>query len=209
MDGVLIHSTELHMIAWEKYLAPFGVDGAWIRHNMLGKRNDQIVRVVFGEGLSEEEAFEHGAAKERLYRELMAPVFERHVVKGVRELLAAAADAGVPCALGTNAEPENVEFVLRHSGLKQFFRATVDGFQVPHAKPHPAIYLTAAGRLGVEPRRCVVFEDSPGGMQAARAAGMRLVALLTTLESAPDADLAIGDFEDPKLSPWLSALSLP
>lgn len=204
MDGVLIHSTELHLVAWEKYLAPFGADGSWIRTHMLGKRNDQIVRAVFGEELSEAEVFEHGAAKERLYRELMTPVFEQHLVAGVRPLLEAAAAAGVPCALGTNAEPANVQFVLEGAGLAKFFRTTVDGQQVAHAKPHPEIYLTAAQRLGARPEQCVVFEDSPGGMQAARAAGMRLVALLTTLDAAPAADLAIADFRDPRLAEWLS-----
>jgi beta-phosphoglucomutase-like phosphatase (HAD superfamily) len=205
MDGVLIHSTELHLQAWEQYLAPFSADVGWIRTQMLGKRNDQIVRKVFGEGLSEAEVFEHGAAKERLYRELMTPVFDEHLVRGLRPLLEAAEQAGVPCALGTNAEPANVQFVLERSGYGKFFRTTVDGQQVEHAKPHPEIYLTAAARLGADPARCVVFEDSPGGMAAARAAGMRLVALLTTLTAAPEADLAIADFEDERLAAWLAA----
>jgi beta-phosphoglucomutase-like phosphatase (HAD superfamily) len=208
MDGVIIHSTELHLQAWERYLAPFGADASWIRTHMLGKRNDQIVRAVFGDRVSEAEVFAHGAAKEALYRELMAPVFAGHIVPGVAEFLAAAQDAAVPCALGTNAEPENVEFVLAGARLGKFFRTTVDGMQVQHAKPHPEIYLTAARRLGVPPERCVVFEDSPGGMAAARAAGMRLVALLTTLREAPDADLAIRDFRDERLAGWISGLQL-
>ena len=64
----------------------------------------------------------------------------------------------------------------------------------------------AAGRLGVDPANCVVFEDSPGGMQAARSAGAHLVGLLTTLTEAPSADLAIPDFLDERLLPWISAL---
>lgn len=208
MDGVIIHSTELHLQAWERYLAPFGADPTWIRTHMLGKRNDQIVRAVFGCSLSEAEVFAHGAAKEALYREMMAPVFPDHIVPGVAEFLTAAQQAGVPCALGTNAEPENVEFVLAGARLEKFFRTTVDGMQVQHAKPHPEIYLTAAQRLGVPPERCVVFEDSPGGMAAARAAGMRLVALLTTLPEAPDADLAIRDFREERLSEWIARLQV-
>jgi beta-phosphoglucomutase len=206
MDGVLVHSTDMHTRAWEAYLAPFGIDGDWIHHNMLGKRNDQIVTVVFGSGLSREEVFEHGAAKERLYRQMMGPVLEEHLVEGAREMVRAAAARGIPCGLTTNAEPLNVEFVLQGAGLTNCFQTKVDGQQVERAKPDPEIYLTAAARLGVAPENCVVFEDSPGGMAAARAAGAHLVALLTTVKEAPEADLAIEDFRDERLLPWLSRL---
>lgn len=208
MDGVLIHSTRMHMKAWEDYLAPFGLDAGYVNTHMLGKRNDQIVGVMFGEHLSGEEVAAHGAAKERLYRELMAPVFDDHLVKGVQEFIRRAHEQGIPCALGTNAEPANVDFVLESAGLGGLLPVRVDGHQVEHPKPHPDIYLTAAQRLGVSPANCIVFEDSPGGMQAARAAGMHLVALLTTLAEAPEADLAIPDFLDTRLLPWLSSLTL-
>ncbi|MGB9611842.1 MAG: HAD family hydrolase, partial [Bryobacteraceae bacterium] len=102
MDGVLIESTGIHTRAWEAYLARHGIPSAGVMEKMLGKRNDQIVRVLWGAEISEDEVFRHGAEKERLYRELMAPVFEQHVVRGVREFVRAAHDAGVPCALATN-----------------------------------------------------------------------------------------------------------
>jgi beta-phosphoglucomutase len=205
MDGVLVDSTALHTAAWERYLARLGVDGNGLMQRMLGKRNDQIVRDLFGASLSAEEAARHGADKEALYRELMAPVFERCVVPGVAEFVHQAARAGMPLGLGTNAEPLNVEFVLHRAGLEGRFQAIVDGHQVSRPKPDPEVYLEAARRLGVEPRNCVVFEDSPGGMAAARAAGARLVGVLTTLEAAPEAALAICDFHDERLRPWLAA----
>jgi sugar-phosphatase len=82
----------------------------------------------------------------------------------------------------------------------------VDGGQVVHPKPHPEVVLKAAAGLGTPAANCVVFEDSPGGMQAARAAGARLVALLTTLADAPLADLAIPDFN---VVPFTSELPAP
>lgn len=205
MDGVLVDSTALHTVAWERYLARLGVDGSGVMQRMLGKRNDQIVRDLFGSSLTDEEAARHGADKEALYRELMAPEFERHVVPGVAEFVGEAARAGIRLGLGTNAEPLNVEFVLQRAGLAQSFQAVVDGHQVSRPKPDPEIYLEVARRLGVEPRNSVVFEDSPGGMAAARAAGARLVAVLTTVEAAPEAALAIRDFHDERLRPWLAS----
>ena len=114
-----------------------------------------------------------------------------------------------PHELATNAEPENVDFILGGAGLLDCFQALVDGHQVSRPKPDPEVFLTAAQRLGVDPTHCVVFEDSPGGMQAARAAGARVVGLLTTLQEAPLADLSIPNFLDPGLLPWLQGLPTP
>lgn len=204
MDGVLIESTGVHTAAWEAYLARHGIPSAGVMEKMLGKRNDQIVRVLWGPLITEEEVFRHGADKEQLYREMMAPVFERHIVPGVEGFVRAARSRGVPCALATNAEPANVDFVLDRLGLRDCFQVIVDGHQVRRPKPDPEVYLTAASRLGVAPHNCVIFEDSPGGLQAARASGGRVVAVLTTLKDAPEADLAVRDFLDPALEPWLS-----
>lgn len=205
MDGVVINSTDMHTVAWERYLAGLNVNANGIMSRMLGKRNDQIVRDLFGPHLPQAEVDRHGAAKESLYRELMAPVFEQHLVPGVAAFVREAAEAGMPLAMGTNAEPLNVEFVLRGAGLEGLFGVVVDGHQVSRPKPDPEVYLEAARRIGVPPGDCIVFEDSPGGMAAARAAGARLVALLTTLSEAPQATLAIRDFTDPRLPEWLAA----
>lgn len=207
MDGVLIQSTTLHETAWERYLAEHGIPGDGVMETMLGKRNDDIVRTLFGEGITAEEVAEHGAAKERLYRRMMDPVFDQNVVGGVVEFIRAARAEGIPCALATNAEPLNAEFVLEKAGLTACFQTVVDGHQVARPKPDPEIILKAAAGLGLAPENCIVFEDSPGGMRAARSAGARLVALLTTLDQAPQADLAVTDFHDPRLFQWLSTLS--
>jgi len=201
---VLVHSTAMHMQAWVTYLERHGIADTSVIYRMLGKRNDEIVHDIFGQDLPAEATREHGAAKERLYRELMAPVLEEHYVAGARELLHAAHRQGIPLALATNAEPLNVDFVLDGSNLKPLFSVIVDGHQVAHAKPHPEIFLTAAARLGVAPGNCIIFEDSPGGFQAALSAGGRVVALLTTEREYRQAALAIADFTDPRLVSWLA-----
>jgi HAD superfamily hydrolase (TIGR01509 family) len=204
MDGVVLHSTDLHMRAWVEYLERNGVEDTSVIYRMLGKRNDQIVHEIFGRDLPEAEVVEHGAAKERLYRELMTPVLEESYVAGVREFLRAAHAQAIPLALATNAEPLNVDFVLDRAGLRPMFSAIVDGSQVTHAKPHPEVFLTAAARIGVAPRDCVIFEDSPGGIQAALSAGGRVVGLLTTEKEYPQAALTIQDFTDARLLTWLA-----
>lgn len=205
MDGVLIDSTATHTRAWDLYLEKLGIRDDDLMNRMLGKRNDEIVRSLLGGSLPEDEVHRHGAQKEQLYRDLMDPVFDRYVVEGVREFVTRASNDGIPLALATNAEPPNVEFVLRKAGLNGRFLEVVDGHQVENPKPSPDIYLEASKRLGVAPANCIVFEDSPGGMKAALAAGARLVAVLTTMDRAPEARLAISDFSDERLLPWLKS----
>jgi len=132
----------------------------------------------------------------------MAPQFDRQLVPGIASFLGRYDT--IPKALGTNAEPANVDFVLDTAGLRPFFRVIVDGMQVERPKPHPEIYLIGAQRLGVEPSRCVVFEDSPSGIAAARAAGMRVVGITTTADQLEGVELHVRDFYDPQLEPWIN-----
>jgi beta-phosphoglucomutase family hydrolase len=202
MDGVVVDSNALHTQAWTLYNRRFGIDaGDSLAERMYGRRNDEIVRDFFGPGLSPAEIDAHGAAKEQLYREMLEPRFAEALVPGVREFLER--HAADPVALATNAEPANVNFILDRGGLRQYFRVVVDGHQVQHAKPHPEIYLRAAALLSVDPRNCIVFEDSFSGVAAAQAAGARIVGIRTTHRELPGASLAIDDFLDPRLEEWL------
>lgn len=204
MDGVIVNSNPLHTTAWTVYTRRHGIEaGESAAERMYGRRNDEIVADFFGPQLSAEEIAAHGAAKEKLYREMLAPNFAESLVPGVRNLLER--HSGEPVGMATNAEPANVDFVLDKAGLRAYFRVIVDGHQVRHAKPHPEIYLVAARRLSVPPRNCIVFEDSFSGIEAARAAGTRIVGLRTTHRELPGAELAIDDFLSTELEPWLRA----
>ncbi len=206
MDGVIVHSNPLHTEAWRRYNGRFGIDaGETLAERMYGRRNDEIVRDFFGAGLTSAQIAAHGAAKEALYREMMAPVLAENLVPGAAEFLRL--HCACPVALATNAEPANVNFILDGAGLRGCFRAIVDGHQVTHAKPHPEIYLRAAEMLGMAPADCIVFEDSYSGIAAARAAGARVVGLRTTHTELPGVDLAIDNFHSPALEPWLRAQS--
>lgn len=204
LDGVVIDSMPMHTLAWERYLEANSIDPSNVEARMHGKRNDELVRDLFGSDLDDAAVFEHGAAKERLFREMMGATLEAKLVPGIREFLAEASKM-VPLAVGTNAEPANVDFSLDGAGVRQYFSAIVDGSQVARAKPAPDVYLRGAELLGVDPANCIVFEDSPVGIRAARAAGMRVVGLLTHAARLEDVDLAVRDFLQPELPLWLSA----
>lgn len=203
LDGVVIDSMPTHTLAWERYLERNGIDPSNIEARMHGKRNDDLVRDLFGDHLTADEVFEHGAAKERLFREMIGATIEEKLVPGVKNFVAEASTM-VPLAVGTNAEPANVEFTLNGAGILKYFRVVVDGSQVKRAKPFPDVYLRCAELLNVEPANCIVFEDSPVGILAARAAGMRVVGMTTHAQRLEDVDVAVPDFLDPELERWLS-----
>lgn len=193
----------LHEAVWAEYLERFGIDTAGLTDRMHGKRNDELVRDLFGDGLDEETVFAHGAAKEALFRQRLEERLTESLVPGIDGFLAR--ESGCPKAVGSNAEPANVAFVLDRTGLRRHFDALVDGHQVERPKPHPDIYLRAAALLGRAPGECIVFEDSPTGITAGRAAGMRVVAVNTArLAAFEGVDLVIDDFRSPELERWLS-----
>jgi len=202
LDGVLIDSMPLHRDAWRIYLNRLGIPIENIELRMHGRRNDEIVSEFIGRDLPASEIFEHGAAKERLFREMMAPALQAHIVPGVREFLAKW--QATPRAVASNAESANIDFVLDGAGLRGCFSVIVDGHQVARAKPAPDVYLRAAELLGVAPADCIVFEDSPAGVEAGRAAGSRVIGVGTHTMDLPGTELVVRDFHDPALERWLS-----
>ena len=202
MDGVIVNSNPMHSEAWSRFNRRYGIEttDAMIQR-MYGRRNDEIVRDYFGGDLSDEEVAARGRAKEALYRQLIAERMEELLVPGVREFIERHRD--LPMAVASNAEPENVNFVLDRAGLRPYFRAVVDGHQVRNPKPHPDIYLLAARLLDVLPERCIVFEDSPSGAAAGSAAGMKVIGLSTTYVNLPNVVLTVDNFFSGDLDSWL------
>ena len=208
MDGVIVDSNPVHRQAWAAFNRRYGLETTEeMLQRMYGRRNDQIVRDFYGEGITAEEVDARGRAKERLFREMMAGRTEEMLVPGLRAFLERHRD--LPMGVGSNAEPENVAFVLDETGLRQYFGAVVDGHQVRHPKPHPEVYLRVAELLETEPAKCIVFEDSHSGAAAAVAAGMRVIGIRTTDGNLPGTSLTIDNFLSGDLEVWLRAQMRP
>ena len=203
MDGVLLDSNPAHREAWAAYNLRFGLETTpQMIERMYGRRNDQIIRDFFGSGLDADEVARRGAEKEELYREMVGPRLEGMLVPGLRAFLEQ--NRHRPMAVASNAEPENIAFLLDRARLRDFFRIVVDGHQVSRPKPAPEIYLRAAEMLGVVPAEAIVFEDSLSGVEAARAAGMRVIGLRTTYVNLPGTELCVDNFKSGELHSWLA-----
>jgi beta-phosphoglucomutase len=203
LDGVIIDSMPFHQKAWQRYLEVTGIGTGDSLDFMHGQRNEEIVRGLLGPDADLQTVIAHGAAKEKMYRDMLRERLGEHLVPGIAEWLEHV--SGAPIALATNAERANVDFVLDGGRLRPFFDAIVDGSQVERPKPSPDVYLRAAELLEIPPRNCIVFEDSPVGVAAAVAAGMRVVGVLTHAAALDGIRFSIPNFLDARLDSWLSA----
>lgn len=189
MDGVIVDTAACHLQAWQRLWAEQGVAfTAEQFRRTFGQRTTEIIRGILGPDVPAEEVCALGERKEAYCRELLRR--QLHVLPGVRELLAALEQAGFRQALASSAPRQNVELILEALDVGRYFSAVVSEADVTLGKPNPQIFLLAATRLGVEPRRCLVIEDAVAGVQAAKSAGMRCLAVTTT---HPGARLAAAD----------------
>ena len=181
MDGTIVDNMAFHTKSWVTFFERRGrdIDADEFFRTTAGRQGKEIIRSHMGEHLLDEEVAVLNHEKEAVYRELYAPHLKS--VAGFEALIRAARAQGIALAVGTAAPPANVEFTLDGLDLRRHFDTIVGALDVPRGKPHPDVFLEAARRCGAAPADCIVFEDAPLGVEAARRAGMRCVVLTTTL----------------------------
>ena len=189
-DGVIIDSAALHEQSWHRLARELGTTIApqsFIRG--FGMKSARIIEEIHGWSHDPAEIARLTNRKEALYREIVAQG-EIAPLPGVVEWLARLREAGVPSAVASSTHRLNIDAVLARIGLQDAFRAIVSAEDVVHGKPNPEVFLKAAEKLELSAARCVVFEDAHVGIEAAHAAGMKVVAVTTT---HPAAELAAAD----------------
>ena len=176
----MVDSMPWHARSWAEFARRHGIGLSVqeILRRTTGRTGVECMREIFERPLPEAEARQLVNEKEAIYRELFAPVFTE--VRGFRRFYATARDRGMQLAGAIAGGRHDIEFVLSRLQLDVAPDAIVGGDQGLPGKPEPALFLEAARRLGAPASRCVVFEDAPFGIEAARRAGMRAVAVCTT-----------------------------
>lgn len=176
MDGVLVDSSQAHFEAWqwlgEREGTPFTRE---LFQQTFGMHNGQILPHWLGRSLTQAEIAHLGQAKEARYREL-APRLMRPI-EGVVELVRGLRHLGARLAVGSSGPLDNIQLVLRALEVEDQFDALSTGEDVLHGKPDPEVFLVAARRLGLEVGQCLVVEDAPQGIEAARRAQMAVLAI--------------------------------
>lgn len=180
MDGTMIDSMGHHRLSWIEFARRHAllIDADELMRRTTGRTGAECMNELFGREFGAAESRALVAEKEAIYRELFAPVFRE--VAGFCAFAAAAGAAGLGIGVGTASDRHNIAFAMQHLAMVPPPRVIVGGDEGLAGKPDPAIFLEAARRLGVAPEHCVVFEDAPFGIEAARRAGMAAVAVCTS-----------------------------
>ena len=190
LDGTLVDSRDQHWRAWRAAMADEGftlTEEQFAR--AFGRRNDAILTGWVGARATPEFIARVGDAKERRFRELI----EREgatLLPGAADWVRRVGAAGWAQAIASSAPRLNVETSFRALHLGEWLQAVVSAEDVRHGKPDPDVFLVAAARLGVMPTRCVVVEDVPAGIEAARRAGMRSIGVGPGVGAAADVTAA-------------------
>jgi HAD superfamily hydrolase (TIGR01509 family) len=200
MDGVLVDTNPFHVQKWEALLAEHGIgfDRKTLPKLVLGPGNEPTLRHFFGDRLTADDMRRLSEELEAKFRKAFAP--HAKPVPGVERLISECHDHGVLVALASAAISKNVNFILEALKLRPFFHVILTSDEITQSKPHPEIYAKTAQKLGLLPPHCVAIEDSFVGIEAAKRAGMKCVAVASTF-TAPElrahahADLVIQNLE--------------
>jgi HAD superfamily hydrolase (TIGR01509 family) len=191
-----VATTEADFLAWQKLFLQYGNDLSYESYfPLLGKKSIDVVKE--GLGLHGDDALHAMHKKMEFFEEIVkeqgittlpnAEIF-------LREIQA----ANIPIALATSSRKMKMQLVMEESGLGKYFSVFVTGEEVAHGKPHPEIFLLAAERLNVDPKQCLVIEDAVNGVAAAKAAGMKCIAITSTHEDDAliAADLVVDHYSE-------------
>jgi HAD superfamily hydrolase (TIGR01509 family) len=201
LDGTLVDSDALHLTAFQQVFAPHGVSLTRDEYvdGIMGNSNPRI-GAAFLPHLPHEEREKTLAAKEHAFRQALGAL---QPIAGLLALLDFAETLGLKCAVVTNAPRANAAAMLGTLGLAGRLPLQVIGAELARAKPDPLPYQTGLALTGAEAAHSVAFEDSLSGIEAATGAGLSVIGLTTSLDSArltaAGATFAVADFTDPRI----------
>ena len=203
LDGTLIDSMPHHQSAWDVWYGKRGLpmNSADFFAATAGRSNAEILKDMYPQ-LPDAEHAAMADEKEEIYRGIAARSLE--LIAGAQAFVAGAKAQGLRLAICTASTPLNMALAFERHGLDSWVETVVSPADGLRGKPFPDIFLEAARRLGLAPADCLVFEDAPLGVEAARRAGMQAVALTTTLPAS-----AFAEFDNVvAIAPDFTALDL-
>ncbi|TAK28886.1 MAG: HAD family phosphatase [Chloroflexota bacterium] len=196
LDGVIVDTAPLHLWSWQKAFGEIGVPFSESDFKRgFGQRTSEIIRQVLGPNVDQRQLDALTERKEAYFRSVAAAGVD--ALPGARDLVMALRAAGWAQSIASSAPLENVDLLLNALSIRNYMEAVVAARDVSVGKPAPDVFLVAAARVGVEPARCVVIEDAIAGVEAAKAAGMKCVAVTNThsADHLARADLVVDSLE--------------
>ena len=176
MDGVIVDSEPLHLLAFQELFTRHNISYT-AEHNreFLGRKDIVIADILIKRFFLPETAEEFVQNKESILKRL---IVEQGIARpGLMKILELAKSLGLPIAVASSATMPTIQLVVDTLKIRPYFVSLTSGDEVEHGKPAPDVFLLAAKRLGIEPRDCLVIEDTLNGIKAAKAAGMHCIGI--------------------------------
>jgi beta-phosphoglucomutase len=197
LDGVLVDTAKYHYLAWRRLARELGFDFSEQDNERLkGVSRMRSLEILLETGnctMNDAQKAEAAARKNDWYAGYLRTLDESALLPGAREFPERLKNGGVKIALGSASK--NARLILERLGIAGLFDAIIDGNAAGKAKPDPEVFLKGAEALGLSPALCVVFEDALAGIEAARAGGMRVIAVGKP-ELLPGADRYVSSLKD-------------
>lgn len=205
LNGTIIDDMEFHARAWYEILVnQLGANLTWeeVKKEMYGKNEELLIRIFGEDHFSKSQIIEMCFEKERGYQKEYTPHLK--LIKGLDAFFEKAYQKEFPMAIGSAAIMFNIDFILDGLNLRHYFKALVSADDVIVSKPHPETFTKCADALNAEYENCIVFEDSPKGVEAALKAGMKAVVIksyhkVEEFSHLPNVLMFIDDYTDPQL----------
>lgn len=197
LDGVIVDTAKYHYLAWKRLGKELGIDFTEEQNeDFKGVSRmacmDIMCKLAGKEDMSQEERERLANLKNEWYVESIGELDESELLSGAKDLLVTLKENGIKVALGSASK--NALPILERTGIVKYFDTIVDGNHVTKAKPDPEVFVLGAQRLGVEPSKCIVFEDSVAGIEAAHIAGMGCIGI-GDAENLPNAKIVVAGLE--------------
>ena len=179
LDGVICSTDEYHYLAWKALADRLGIPFDRERNNLLrGVSRMASLEIILEKSCTTYSDVEKAAfaeEKNATYRKLLGRMSPKDLSDDVQDTLKVLRASDIKLAIGSSSK--NTPFILERIGLESFFDAVADGNCITHSKPHPEVFLKAAGMISLSPQECLVVEDAHAGVEAAIAGGFDCAAI--------------------------------
>jgi HAD superfamily hydrolase (TIGR01509 family) len=183
LNGTMVNDMPYHIKAWHEKIIELGgvLTLEEMKHQCYGK-NDELLERVFPGKYSLEDRIKMGNEKEAIYRNEFKPYLK--LINGLDQFIEKAHEQNILMAIGSAAIMDNIDFVIQNMDIEHYFDVIISANDVEQSKPDPETFLKCAAALSVDPADCLVFEDTPKGVECALNAGMDAVVILGEHEAA-------------------------
>jgi len=202
MNGVIINDERIHQESWRVYCQKHGfhITEEDFKHKVFGKTEKDTFSYLYNREVTPNELEQFSNERVDTAIEIFKPQIK--MTDGLHNLLEKLEENNIPTAVATSARKRYFNFIMDELHIRDYFHVVLTAEDIIKGKPDPEIYLKTADKLHVKPEECIVFEDALSGIEAAKAAGMKVVGIATT-HSKDELSLAnkvVEDFKEVNLS---------